>query len=165
MHSRDSYHYSIPAFVMEIPPRQPGTWVGCGYAGCSPRLPSQGQCSPCTCPLHQHRGQNLPAVLTLACQKGHILWHWQQPSTLWRFSMPENERSFWGGREVLSLSKEKSAQNNSLELDKNPRPSSAKPRFELPYMWNEKREIHCCKEARKRETHCILAWQLFLLLW
>lgn len=37
MHSRDSYHCTITAFVMEIPPRQPGTRVG------SPRPPPQGQ--------------------------------------------------------------------------------------------------------------------------
>lgn len=43
MHSMDSYHCTIPAFGMEIPPRQPGTWVGCGCVGCSPRPPTQGQ--------------------------------------------------------------------------------------------------------------------------
>lgn len=66
MHSRDSYQCTIPAFGMEIPPWQPGTWAGCGYAGT--------ESSPYICPLHQHRGQNLPAVLSLACQKGHILF-------------------------------------------------------------------------------------------
>lgn len=67
MHSRESCHCTIPAFGMETPPQQPGTRVGCGDVGCSPRPSPQGQCSPCTRPLHQHRGQNFPAVLTLMC--------------------------------------------------------------------------------------------------
>lgn len=70
MHSRDSYHCTVPAFGMEIPPWEPGTRAGCGYAGCSPGAES----SPYTCPLHQHREQNLPTVFSLACQKGNILF-------------------------------------------------------------------------------------------
>lgn len=65
MHSSDSYHCTITAFGMEIPPQQPGTRVGCG----APPDPTAGtECSLCT--MHQHRGQNLPTALTLVCQKG-----------------------------------------------------------------------------------------------
>lgn len=67
------------------------------------------------------------------------------------FSMPKNERSFWGGREERSLSKEKSAQNNSSELDKNPKPSSAKAKFELPYMWSGKGKYSVAKKLEKEK--------------
>lgn len=156
MHSRDSYHCTIPAFGMETPPQQPGTRVGCGYAGCSPRPPAQGQSvlhAPCT------STEGKTSLLSS---------HWsakKDTSHGTDSSQACCERSFWGGREELSLSKEKSAQNNCSELDKNPKPSSAKAKFGLPHMWSGKRQIHCCKETRKRERHNILAWQLFLLMW
>lgn len=64
----------------------------------------------------------------MACE---VLRHQEQPSILQCFSSPikQNKSLRWKGG---FLSKEKSAPYNSSELDKNPRPSSAKVTVEPP---------------------------------